>query len=153
MDIRPWRDVAAEDLLAVRSGFDASAQDQRRRAVEQHGDEWFAAVEDGEAVAWIVVKWRGKPTHPEYPDMEDLFVKEPWRGQGIGTALVRFVETEAKRRGYLKLGLAVNPTQNERAKALYERLGYESTGGIAYLDSVYDGDEDWVIDLEKRLGD
>src|SRR3982751_3547642 len=85
VDIRPWRDVAAEDLLAVRSGFDASALDEGCQAIEQHGDEWCAAVEDGEAVSWIVVKWRGKPTPPEYPDMEAVFVTEPWRGQGIGT--------------------------------------------------------------------
>jgi hypothetical protein len=38
-----------------------------------------------------------------------------------------------------------------RARALYERLGYVATGENSYLDDVYDGDEDWVIDLEKRL--
>jgi hypothetical protein len=45
----------------------------------------------------------------------------------------------------------VNPTENVRAKALYERLGYVPTGERSYVDDVYDGHEDWVIDLEKQL--
>lgn len=151
MEMRPWRDLPADDLLTVRPSWDAHALEERGRAIEQGDDEWVVATVDGEVVGWIVPRWHGKRTHLEYPIMEDLYVKESWRGHGIGTAIIHFVEEEATRRGHPKIGIAVNPTRNARARALYERLGYEHTGGDAYLDGVYDGDEDWVIDLEKHL--
>jgi GNAT superfamily N-acetyltransferase len=99
----------------------------------------------------MVVTWTGKATHPEYPDVSDLYVREELRGRGIGTALLHFAEAEAARRGYTRIGLAVNPTLNPRAHALYLRLGYAYEGGAAYLEGVYDGIENWVIDLEKRI--
>jgi GNAT superfamily N-acetyltransferase len=151
MEMRRWRDLTVDDLLTVRPWRDAHELEERGRAIEQDGDEWNIATVDGEAVAWVVPRWHGKRSNPEWPVMEDLYVKESWRGHGIGTALIHFVEEEARRRGHSKIRIAVNPTRNARARALYERLGYEHTGGPAYLDGVYDGDEDWVIDLEKRL--
>ena len=45
----------------------------------------------------------------------------------------------------------MNPLLNARAKTLYERLGYRDSGRSVYLDGIYDGDADWVIDLMKRL--
>jgi GNAT superfamily N-acetyltransferase len=135
----------------VKPGFDERNVSERIHEIDRYGDEWFVAAEGGQAVGWIVVRWRGKRTHPECPSMEDIYVREQSRGRGIGSALIRFVEDEAGRRGHESSGLAVNPTKNERARALYERLGYEATGGNLYLDDVYDGDEDWVIDLEKHL--
>jgi ribosomal protein S18 acetylase RimI-like enzyme len=50
-----------------------------------------------------------------------------------------------------RIWLAVNPTDNVRAKALYERLGYVHNGGEPYLDGVYGDYEDWVVDLEKDI--
>lgn len=64
---------------------------------------------------------------------------------------MHFAEDRARRRGIGRIGLAVNPTENVRARALYERLGYVATGERSYVDDVYDGYEDWVIDLEKEL--
>jgi GNAT superfamily N-acetyltransferase len=149
--IRPWSDFSAADLLGVKRGFGERDLAERSHRVDQYGDEWFIATVDDRAVGWIVVKWRGKSTHPEYPDLEDIYVQEPWRSRGIGTALIFFAEDRARRRGNGRIGLAVNPTQNVRAGALYERLGYVATGEDSYLDGVYDGDEDWVIDVEKWL--
>jgi GNAT superfamily N-acetyltransferase len=80
-----------------------------------------------------------------------VWVTESWRGLEVGTALLHFAEKQARTRGCTHIGLAVNPTENPRAKALYERLGYAPTGEEMYVDDVYDGHEDWVIDLEKRI--
>ena len=49
------------------------------------------------------------------------------------------------------MGLAVNQTENPRAVKFYQRLGYKHDGGEKYLDGIYDGMEDWVIDMEKEL--
>lgn len=115
------------------------------------GGDWIVCVIDNQVVGWVIVSWSGKPTHPEYPDLSDLYVAEEWRSRGIGAALLRHVETLAAQRGYSKIGLAVNPELNPRALRLYTRLGYVHDGGPAYLDGVYNGVEDWVIDLEKSL--
>jgi hypothetical protein len=45
----------------------------------------------------------------------------------------------------------VNPTLNGRARRLYERLGYIPTKRAPYLDGEYGGQENWVIDMTKRL--
>ena len=34
---------------------------------------------------------------------------------------------------------------------LYQKLGYTSLGNEPYLDGVYNGVEDWVIDLVKAI--
>jgi GNAT superfamily N-acetyltransferase len=54
---------------------------------------------------------------------EDLVVLPGHRGRGIATALVRFIIEEARRRGVLRLTLLTD-TQNERAHALYRKLGF-----------------------------
>lgn len=57
---------------------------------------------------------------------EDLVVHPEHRGQGIGTALLRFVIEEAKKRDVLRLTLLTD-MQNERAQALYRKLGFQDS--------------------------
>jgi GNAT superfamily N-acetyltransferase len=54
---------------------------------------------------------------------EDLVVLPTHRGRGIATALLKFVIQEAKRHGVLRLTLLTD-VQNERAHALYRKLGF-----------------------------
>jgi AraC family transcriptional regulator of adaptative response/methylated-DNA-[protein]-cysteine methyltransferase len=54
---------------------------------------------------------------------EDLVVLPTHRGQGIATSLVAFMIAEARTRGVLRLTLLTD-MQNERAQALYRRLGF-----------------------------
>ena len=100
----------------------------------------------------MVVGWQGKPTLRGVPDLSDLFVTPARRKQGVGTAMIAACEELARARGFTQLSLAVNPDDNPRALALYLRLGFRPTGGPKYLDGVYDGNEDWVIDLVKEIG-
>ena len=106
---------------------------------------------DSQIVSFVVLRWTGKNTHPEYPDMVDLYTKTEERGKGYGTALIVECENRAKSRGYKKIGLAVNPNLNDHARKLYEKLGYVHDGGKSYIDGVYDGIDDWCVDLEKEL--
>jgi len=113
--------------------------------------EYLVIEENGEILGHIFLKFYGSKTAPDYPDIEDAFIKEELRGQGIGTKLIEEVEKIAKEKGFHKIGLGVNPTLNPKAKSLYERLGYKDTGNPPYLDAVYNGTEDWVIDMVKEL--
>ena len=54
---------------------------------------------------------------------EDLIVLPSHRGRGIATALVEFIIAEARRRGVLRLTLLTD-MQNQRAQALYRKLGF-----------------------------
>ena len=92
-------------------------------------------------------------------DLTDLFVLEPLRGTGIGSALISHAEGICIQRGIEFIGLDVNPELNSRALALYKRLGYRPIGEL-HLDGVYrsvdeNGKEtvfeDWCIDMIKCL--
>lgn len=61
----------------------------------------------------------------ETPEIGMAILKE-FRGQGIGTTLMRMLETQAKNFGYQKLSLSVDP--KNPARRLYERCGYIQVG-------------------------
>jgi len=113
--------------------------------------EYLVLEVNNEIVSFILLKWHGKETHPEYPDMEDLFTREDQRAKGYATTLIKECEKLARERGFKKIGLAANPDLNENARKLYEKLDYHHDGGKSYVDGIYNGVEDWVINLEKSL--
>ncbi len=56
--------------------------------------------------------------------VSDLWVAEGWRGQGLGARLLAAARDEGRARwgaGFLRLGVA---TDNARARAFYDRLGF-----------------------------
>jgi GNAT superfamily N-acetyltransferase len=57
---------------------------------------------------------------------EDLIVQPGHRGRGVGSALARFVIQEARKQGVLRLTLLTD-MQNERAQALYRKLGFTAS--------------------------
>ena len=54
---------------------------------------------------------------------EDLIVLPGHRGRGVATALVEFMVQEARKKGVRRLTLLTD-MQNERAQALYRKLGF-----------------------------
>ena len=84
----------------------------------------FVARERGRAVAMASLIYTVSTAEGGKAALfEDLIVHPDYRGLGIATALVRFVIDEARRRGVLRLTLLTD-MQNERAQALYRRLGF-----------------------------
>ena len=55
-------------------------------------------------------------------ELSHVWVHEQFRGQGLGTLLIRSAETEALARGCTQVVLA---THSFQAPGFYERLGYE----------------------------
>ncbi len=69
--------------------------------------------------------------------VDGICVAHPFRGTGVGTALVDALKTEGRGRGYGAIRLEVIDT-NTRARALYERLGFapakhETIGPLRHL--------------------
>ncbi|MBT7304374.1 MAG: GNAT family N-acetyltransferase [Victivallales bacterium] len=142
----------ASELTAVKPGYGVTDVAERFRWLAQDVDAtWFLLKQNSEVIGWCVASWSGKKTHPEHPDLQDLFVKAEYRNQGCGSRLVAEVERIARNRGHTRLGIAVNPDDNQGARRLYERLGFRHDGRPKYLDGIYGDFEDWVIDLEKGL--
>lgn len=99
----------------------------------------------------IFLKWTGKPTHPEYPDIENIYVKASERGKGYGTLLVTECERRAKIKGYKKIGLAVNHVRNCPEQILFRKLGYIHDGKIKYPGEIASSKKGYVIDMEKDI--
>lgn len=62
------------------------------------------------------------------PFMNMLYLNESYRSKGIGKELVRFWETEMKRKGY---NLVMTSTlSSEQAQHFYRKLGYKDSGSL-----------------------
>jgi ribosomal protein S18 acetylase RimI-like enzyme len=126
---------ALVDLLGIlfsqEADFSPDPAKQRRALEVLLSDEQagtvFVARENGRAIAMASLVYTVSTAEGGKAALfEDLIVHPDYRGRGIGTALVRFVIDEARRRGILRLTLLTD-MQNERAQALYRRLGFTAS--------------------------
>ena len=138
-------------LATVKEGFGEADVLARFQWLSTVNATWYVWYVANEPRGWALIQWDGKSSAPSYPDLFDLYVHTNSRNQGIGTQILRACEQIVRDRGYKKLGLAVNPDLNPRSYLLYQRLEYDVVSPDKYLDGIYDGVEDWVIDLEKIL--
>jgi GNAT superfamily N-acetyltransferase len=103
--------------------------------------------------------WSDAGDTQHLPQIVDLQVAESHRGQGHGSAFIRAIEREAARAGHQQLYVSVEPADNPRAHALYQRLGYQQLQPEPYLKAWGFTDsggerhcgEDWVVDMMKPL--
>ena len=103
---------------------------------------WIAFV-DELPVGSVSLTVRNMDTHPELtPWLAALYVHASFRGQGIGTALVRRCEDEARSAGADRIYLY---TERARARELYRRLGWAVRSS-----ELYEGEPVWV--MERDLG-
>lgn len=93
------------------------------------------------------------------PEIQDLWVFEGHRGKGIGTALIRHLESLAVAKGYTHVGIGVGLYRDYgSAQKLYFHLGYAPDGyGITYRHThvipgeKYPVDDDLILWLTKRI--
>lgn len=83
--------------------------------------------------------------HADFGELKRMYVQPAHRGQGLGRALIEFLENEAPRRGCKLVRLESGPYQPE-ALALYERMGYQRRGPYAGY-----ADDPLSVFMEKRL--
>jgi ribosomal protein S18 acetylase RimI-like enzyme len=141
--------TAMRDSVIAKRPNVADYFDRRMAAISSGAAAWFAAIDGSrEVIGWVVLNWASGARDAS---VEDLWVADAHRRRGIGTALMHELERRARESHEATLWLAVNATENEPAARLYERLGFSYDGGPPYLDGVYDGHEDWVVDMHKTL--
>ena len=73
--------------------------------------------------------------------IEDIYVDETRRGQGIATRVIGLAEDKIKfHRGYTSICLEASP-DNKAALALYHKLGYITLGMITVRKEIYKNDK------------
>ena len=101
-------------------------------------DVYVATPADTPAVlGFVVIEMRG--TFIGY--IRTIAVREDWRGRGLGTRLLGFAESRILRvqPNVFMLVSSFNP----RARALYQRLGYEVIGELR--DYIVRGHSEWLL--------
>jgi GNAT superfamily N-acetyltransferase len=85
----------------------------------------LVAEADGTVVGTFVfivipnLSYRGRPV----AQVENVVVDEPWRGRGIGEAMMRWAIDQARRQGCFRVQLTSNKARKD-AHRFYQRLGF-----------------------------
>lgn len=101
--------------------------DIQQKPINARGIKFFIEQDSREvARAYLYILVNGSHDQP-FGFMEDVYVTESLRGQGIGTALIKKIIDEAKKNNCYKI---VATSRHERTKVheLYERLGFKNWG-------------------------
>ena len=156
MNIQPANETDLHQLVQIKPYWgdnEMPAQIVRRRISETQANRgvYLVAKVENQFVGHVFLKYYGKRSAPYYPDVEDLYVQEPFRRQGVATALLQRCEELARSAGYCAIGLAAGVDENGLERHLYQKLGYALTDNAPYVDGVYNGVEDWVVDMKKVL--
>jgi ribosomal protein S18 acetylase RimI-like enzyme len=129
------RPITESDLALLRACFDEGTPEQPEEGLtlqRQGTGDFLIALVDGVPIGYLMLRWYAESHSPQEwkgdtANLQDFIVLEAWRSKGIGTAMLRVAEDMAFKRGFGRLSLGVG-IDNPRARALYERLGYEDAG-------------------------
>ncbi len=77
---------------------------------------------------------------PATLELYQLYVLEPWKGEGVGAALMDWTMDEARRRGATHLTLSVY-VDNHRARRFYEKRGFEEVGKYTFMVGEHEDDD------------
>ncbi len=132
------RPLDAVELPALEANLTngGTAKHAARLARQERGEVvYLIAWQAARPVGHALLKWDGaadvgapQRLAAACPDVEDLWVAEDLRGQGIGSRLLHAAEELARARGCRWIGLSVGIEPPSPARRLYERLGYADAG-------------------------
>jgi predicted N-acetyltransferase YhbS len=135
-----YRDAyAANRELGFPAKAGSATPDQVREWVRDH---WvFVAETDSEVIGGV----RIERADADVAKLSRLGVRERWKGEGIGTQLLKHAEAAARDAGYTTMRLTT-PDEHPFLPEFYHAHGYEVTGD--YPLSFRDYDE---VVMEKSL--
>lgn len=138
-----FRPISPEDNSAVahviRSAFVEFDASRHHSVYDDPETDALSEVFKAEGSGYWVVEWQGKvyagcgffPTKGLPEGMAEIvrfYALPEVRGKGVGTALFRFVEKQAKQAGYTRCYLESIP-EFDNAVSLYHRQGYKELLG------------------------
>ena len=118
---RIWE--AGEECFRDQQDYIAPSEESYRTWVASPGMDpslWLVAW-DGDQIAGAAINVIHEGT---WGETDDLFVRRPWRKQGLGRALLAGSLHLFKARGLTTAGLGVDAENTSGALALYESIGY-----------------------------
>lgn len=113
-------------------GF-ANTKERMRRSLEDSGREVVCVAFEGALAVGFCIGLIIKSVCYANPrgEIEVLYVRDEFRGKGVGLALMSFTEERLRSLGINHFHLTTD-TNNLNAQRLYEKLGFEKTGEILY---------------------
>lgn len=125
------RPATPDDAAAI-AHMNAEADDLRAAvehmaehiALRSDYERAFVAEVDSQIAGYACLRLLPSVCDPiPYAELSELYVAAPFRRQGVGSALIHRVESEAASQGATALVL-MTAWRNQRAHALYHALGY-----------------------------
>jgi len=93
------------------------------RVVDRSASRFVLIARAGDELAGVLVGRAGLAADLEAGSVEELGVRRPWRGRGLGLALLHLAFDEFRRRGLSRARLTVDSESPTGATRLYERAG------------------------------
>jgi DNA-binding MarR family transcriptional regulator/GNAT superfamily N-acetyltransferase len=118
------RDVVGRYFAEIgrRFGFDPAGEtDKDAKLLVPPAGVFVVAVSDGDPVACGGLR----TIAPGVAELKRMWVRDDWRGAGLGTRLLRHLEDRARALGHATARLDTNKALTE-AIAMYERAGYRA---------------------------
>jgi len=84
---------------------------------------WYPAM-DGDEIAGFTRWWAAIDHDFTQAYLYNFFVRKPWRGRGLGTAILSHAVTDLYQRGYKSAELHVDSDSLTGATRVYERVGF-----------------------------
>ena len=126
--------AASEPWITLRRDYHSSVE----TLCDATKEVYVAARNDGaEIIGFVILDMRGG--FVGY--IQTVAVHEDWRGRGLGSRLIGFAEQRILRDAP-NVFICVS-SFNERARELYERLGYEVVGELR--DYIVHGHSEWLL--------
>jgi ribosomal protein S18 acetylase RimI-like enzyme len=164
MTVRDAEEADVPALVAIKGAGSEALHRDRLRDARGPGFRYLVLSVGPDLVGFACLVFR-RPAYwsdaddtRHLPQIVDLQVEEAHRGRGYGSALVHALEHITAAAGYGQLYLSVEPVNNPRAYALYQRLGYRELQPEPYrkvwefkdsAGQVHRG-EDWAVDMVKQ---
>jgi GNAT superfamily N-acetyltransferase len=157
------RDATQSDISELTNVRNASTQLHRYLSeADGEGIRFLVYEQDNEirgfAVLFLRQPAQGSPKS-HIPKISDLYVAQRFRSMGIGTIMIARMEELAVAYGHNVMHVGVDPVDNPRALALYERLGYAPIDAPHQKKAIFYDEADnaaeknyWNINLRKQLG-
>lgn len=99
----------------------------KKRDVEASGVKFFIESDGKEVARVYLYIMKNDLKKSPFGFLEDLYVEEDFRGQGVGTELLNAVIKEAKNLGCYKL-VATSRHERKGVHKMYEKNGFENFG-------------------------
>lgn len=138
---------SAEDLVAFLETH------SEEKWLEELSDPAFAvrvAEAGGELVGYAKLGPPSLPFEPEGrpTELRQFYILQPWQGQGLAQALMKWALAEANAREADEMYLSVF-VDNHRARRFYERYGFRFVAPYAFMVGNQ-ADEDHILRLDLR---